>query len=280
MSGPAPAGGGLLDARGGVRAAPRPSTGPCGRVWNEALIRSVPDLTMPRVSFKQTMVVGAATWPVGALASQGVLNQLTSGDTQAIALLGVAAAFAWHHLSRRKGMRWGDVAMKWQQMHVGDRLPHLRLGERLHGFHLREALSAALHLRRDARAAPIPEPRRVLIVDDDEDVRTALGEILSSEGFAVSEAADGIEGLRRAREERPDVILLDLVMPRMDGFEFRAAQRTDSRLAAVPVVVISAADRPAPVGGLDAAAYLDKPCDVRVLLDAVGRHAVAAVAAA
>jgi CheY-like chemotaxis protein len=169
--------------------------------------------------------------------------------------------------------------MRWQQMHVGDRLPHLRLGERLHGLHLREALSAALHLRRDPRTAA-PEPRRVLIVDDDADVRTALGEILSSEGFAVSEAADGFEGLRRAREERPDVILLDLVMPGMDGFEFRAAQRTDPRLAAVPVVVISACDRPEPAGGFDAAAYLHKPCDVRVLLEAVGRHAVGVAAPA
>jgi CheY-like chemotaxis protein len=209
----------------------------------------------------------AALAPVQVLASSGAGGPW--GETEALALLGVAAAFALHHVSRRRP----GVALRWQHM-LDERLPHLRLGERLHALHLRSALLKALHQRPSAAAAG--HVRRVLVVDDDADVRTAIGEALASQGFAVSEAADGVEGLRRAREERPDVILLDLMMPRMDGFEFRAAQRSDERIAAIPVVVVSASDgAPRSFG---AAAVLHKPFDLGALFEAVDRHAVAAAA--
>ena len=190
------------------------------------------------------------------------------GEAEATALIGVAAAYAWHHLSRRRG-----IVARWQQMHVGDRLPIVRLGERLHGLHFLDALSAALHLRRDVPATrPVDHPRRVLIVDDDADLRGAMADILAAEGMTVLEAADGYEGLRRAREERPDLILLDLAMPRMDGFGFRAQQRADAALASIPVVVVSASDSPQ-VNEFGAAGYLHKPFDLRVLLEALDRHA-------
>jgi len=115
-------------------------------------------------------------------------------------------------------------------------------------------------------------PRRVLIIEDDADIRTVITDVLLSEGHSVAGAREGAEGLRRAREEHPDLILLDLMMPGMDGWAFRAAQREDAEIADIPVVIVSASN-PADVHGIGAAAHLHKPFDLGALLDAVDRHA-------
>jgi len=83
---------------------------------------------------------------------------------------------------------------------------------------------------------------RVLIVDDNDDVRRILGMRLQREGFEVAAAADGREGLAALRGGRWDLVLLDLVMPEVDGFEFLAQLRGVH--AAPPVVVISQHDDP------------------------------------
>jgi CheY-like chemotaxis protein len=85
----------------------------------------------------------------------------------------------------------------------------------------------------------------VLVVDDDSDFRAAICAILVDEGYAVRSAANGAEALERIAEETPDVLLLDLVMPVMNGWELLRSLREAS--LAIPVVVISAlADRSAP----------------------------------
>ena len=112
--------------------------------------------------------------------------------------------------------------------------------------------------------------RRVLIIEDDEDIRGALSEVLLSERYVVTEAGDGLEGLRSARAQRPDIILLDLMMPRMDGWAFREAQRKDARLATIPIVIISACLEDQ-VHGLGAVAHLHKPFEVSDLLAVIGR---------
>ncbi len=111
---------------------------------------------------------------------------------------------------------------------------------------------------------------RVLLIEDDPDIRETMADVLSSEGYSVIEAADGLEGLERARERRPEVILLALMMPRMDGGAFREAQQADEALADIPVVIVSAAlaDR---VHALHAAAHLHKPFDMDELLGVIGR---------
>lgn len=111
----------------------------------------------------------------------------------------------------------------------------------------------------------------VLVVDDDRDARETLSAILESVGFSVFQAADGREGLARARDSHPAVIILDLEMPTLDGWGFRAQQRRDGAIADVPVVVVSGA-----VSRLDElcpAACLGKPYDVGLLLETVGRLA-------
>ena len=85
------------------------------------------------------------------------------------------------------------------------------------------------------------KPKRILIVEDDAPIQSALASLLDDEGYEVSLANDGEEALNRMEGDAlPDLILLDLRMPVMDGWEFRSAQKRDSRLAQVPVVVLSA----------------------------------------
>lgn len=102
----------------------------------------------------------------------------------------------------------------------------------------------------------------VLIVDDDEGIRSSLRWALEDEGFVVREAGDGITAIEEVRREPPDVVVLDLMLPGMDGFECCRRLRTYSD---VPVVVISARGRTDDVvAGLEAGAddYIRKPFDV------------------
>ncbi|HKI67951.1 MAG TPA: response regulator transcription factor, partial [Verrucomicrobiae bacterium] len=101
---------------------------------------------------------------------------------------------------------------------------------------------------------------RILIVEDETPMRTALSDLLATEGYRVLTAADGQNGLERALEEKPDLILLDIMMPKLDGFEVCAELR---RLGhTTPILMLTAKgqieDR---VTGLDAGAddYLVKP---------------------
>jgi CheY-like chemotaxis protein len=122
---------------------------------------------------------------------------------------------------------------------------------------------------KDAMETPIRSPaRRVLVVDDDRDNRELLVELLASEGYLVSSASDGKIALAEARATRPDVILLDLMMPVMNGWEFRDAQLRDPDLARVPVVVVSAFE-----DTLDVEAILRKPYLLEDVLDTVQRLA-------
>ena len=80
---------------------------------------------------------------------------------------------------------------------------------------------------------------RVLVVEDDEGIREMLKYNLVTAGFSVQEASDGASGLRTARTSRPDLILLDLMLPGMSGFDFCRALRKSSR---VPIIMITAKD--------------------------------------
>lgn len=113
---------------------------------------------------------------------------------------------------------------------------------------------------------------RILVVDDDSDLRRSLAELLEEEGYEVSCAKDGEEALRALSGAAPDAILLDLTMPVMDGWTFRDVQRGDSRLAAIPTVVISAAySDPRAVQSLGAEAFLAKPFELSRLTETLQR---------
>jgi CheY-like chemotaxis protein len=115
--------------------------------------------------------------------------------------------------------------------------------------------------------------RLVLIVDDDNDIREVLGEVLAEAGYEVVGAKDGADALRVLRESAtlPCIILLDLMMPVMNGYEFRTAQKNDAQLCAIPVILLSAGVRP-DADALDVAAILPKPVKIPALLEAVDRY--------
>jgi CheY-like chemotaxis protein len=113
-----------------------------------------------------------------------------------------------------------------------------------------------------------------MVVDDDADIRDSIGDILELRGYRVRRASNGREALERLREgPRPCLILLDLMMPVLNGWEFRAAQRGDAELAQVPVVVISgdgSTDQKA--ASIGVREYLRKPLELSAILDVVRRH--------
>jgi DNA-binding response OmpR family regulator len=80
----------------------------------------------------------------------------------------------------------------------------------------------------------------VLVVDDEEGIRVLCRVNLELGGFAVSEAGDGVEAIAVARDRRPDVIFLDLMMPKMDGWETLTVLRSDNATADIPVVLLTA----------------------------------------
>jgi CheY-like chemotaxis protein len=110
---------------------------------------------------------------------------------------------------------------------------------------------------------------KVLVIEDDAGIREILVEVLEREGYSVSSAEHGLAGLARAREHHPDLILLDLMMPVMDGWTFLAAQIEDPRIAHIPVVILSAAKD---LSEVRAAQCLSKPCNVSELLATVERY--------
>jgi len=110
----------------------------------------------------------------------------------------------------------------------------------------------------------------VLIVDDDADGLAWVRELLELEGYVTLVAVDGASGLAIARRFRPDLILLDLRMPVMDGLTFRREQSHDPEIADIPVVCMSAEPDVAAIArALDAVAYLSKPVDAGRLLQAL-----------
>lgn len=105
---------------------------------------------------------------------------------------------------------------------------------------------------------------RVLVVDDDDDIRTVLQMTLEHAGFQVLTAKDGAQAVEMARAELPDAVLLDVMMPRMDGLEALRAIRADARTGPIPVLLVTARTQtPDAVEGLDLGAddYITKPFD-------------------
>jgi two-component system, OmpR family, response regulator CpxR len=109
----------------------------------------------------------------------------------------------------------------------------------------------------------------VLVVDDDEAIRQVVSEVLLDEGYEVVCAENGVQALRELHKEHPpDLVLLDLMMPVMSGWEVLEQLQSNDELSHIPVVVVSAMTAP----GVQE--HLSKPIDLEHLLSTVGRLTV------
>lgn len=114
---------------------------------------------------------------------------------------------------------------------------------------------------------------RVLLVEDDVRVREVLAAYLDVDGFEVVEAADGVEGLESTRTQAPDLIVTDIMMPRMDGLTMVRQLRADEALRHIPVLLISGHSDPPDEVDLEAGplAYIPKPVTLGGFLSAIRR---------
>lgn len=99
--------------------------------------------------------------------------------------------------------------------------------------------------------------KRILIVEDELDIREAMAEALTQEGFAVSTAVNGSEGLEKAIAEKPDLILLDIVMPVMDGHEMLEKLRADDWGESAKVIMLTSMDDVKNIGQAHSGAITD-----------------------
>ncbi|HET6921601.1 MAG TPA: response regulator [Anaeromyxobacteraceae bacterium] len=115
-------------------------------------------------------------------------------------------------------------------------------------------------------------PRTVLIVEDDPDLLALEEAVLAEAGYRVASAADGVEALERVEREMPGLILLDMRMPRMDGWNFAREFRARHG-DACPIAVITAAENARlRAQEIQAHAWLEKPFDLEDVLALVARH--------
>ncbi|HXK58150.1 MAG TPA: response regulator, partial [Gammaproteobacteria bacterium] len=114
--------------------------------------------------------------------------------------------------------------------------------------------------------------KKVLIVDDEQNIAISVEYLMRREGFDVSVARDGEEGLAMIRSTKPDLVLLDVMMPKMDGFQVCSAVRADAALADVRIIMLTAKGRDAEVAkglSLGADAYIPKPFSTSDLVSRV-----------
>lgn len=116
----------------------------------------------------------------------------------------------------------------------------------------------------------MPNPAKILVVDDEAAIRGLLIELLGDEGYTVISASNGRMALDLAQRQRPDLIVMDVMMPELDGPETVKRLRSDAGTAAIPVVLMSAAQHISP-DSADAIAFVSKPFNIDHLLAVVAR---------
>jgi signal transduction histidine kinase/DNA-binding response OmpR family regulator len=143
-------------------------------------------------------------------------------------------------------------------------------------FTIRLPAQVAEAVEEPAPAGPaeraVPGVGTVLVIDDEAAVRDLMQRFLTREGFRIVTAAGGEEGLRLARELRPDAITLDVMMPGMDGWAVLSALKADPDLADIPVIMLTIVDDRNLGYALGASDYLTKPIDRERLVTVLRRH--------
>ncbi|OGO15646.1 MAG: hypothetical protein A2Z02_05300 [Chloroflexi bacterium RBG_16_48_7] len=121
---------------------------------------------------------------------------------------------------------------------------------------------------------------KILLVDDDIDFIAATREVLASVPYDVVVAFDGNEGLKKAREENPDLVLLDIIMPMKDGFTAAEQFKKEPTLSKIPIIMLTSystqrGGTSIPVSSgytLDAEDYIEKPVEPKALIQAIEKY--------
>lgn len=114
--------------------------------------------------------------------------------------------------------------------------------------------------------------KAILIIEDDVSVRTLLNKSLSAKGFTVRACKDGLEGLTELERQRPDLIIVDIMMPRLDGITFVKAIKGNEKTSPIPVIFLTAKNDPkSMIEGINLGAkyYVTKPFQLEELLSKV-----------
>ncbi len=113
---------------------------------------------------------------------------------------------------------------------------------------------------------------KVLVVDDEREFVDVISERLGAKGFDILRAFDGKEGIERARADKPDLIILDIAMPEMNGYDVCRKLKLDEKLKDTPIIILTAKFQPNDISfgvGMGADAYLTKPLELEPLLQTV-----------
>jgi two-component system, OmpR family, response regulator MprA len=143
--------------------------------------------------------------------------------------------------------------------------------------HLPRSKPPAREVQASTSRVSNPSPKCILVVDDEDAIRDVIAETLELEGYRVEKAADGNEALAVVKATQPDAIVLDLMMPGMDGWTFLTQCRKDDLCGCTPVMVMSAYRKLSEATqDLHVQACLEKPFDLDVFLKAIERLLLAA----
>jgi len=123
------------------------------------------------------------------------------------------------------------------------------------------------------------DKRYILVVDDDPDLVETISIMLESNGFEVGKAYDGIEGEEAIKQRRPDLIILDVMMPRKDGYKLCAELKSNPDTEDIPIILLTAVGEAVPTTrythadgmSTEADEYIAKPIDTQSLLEAIRR---------
>lgn len=120
--------------------------------------------------------------------------------------------------------------------------------------------------------APIsPDQKHVLVVDDDANIRKLLRQELESQGYLVTEAANGVEAIAQIKQTPPDLIITDVLMPELNGFDMASVIKRDAKTMDIPIIIVSIVEDQEQGFRIGVDRYFTKPIDSEAVLDAVGQ---------
>lgn len=126
-----------------------------------------------------------------------------------------------------------------------------------------------------AKESDIPVKKKILVVEDSSTTRKVIAITLAQKGYDIIEAKDGLEALSRLNEEKPDLVLLDIILPKMDGYKILSIIKGNAVFKDIPVIMLTSRDSfMHKVKGrlAGSSAYLTKPFDPKVLVDTIEKH--------